>query len=471
MEKSIKFLKNAGIYFFGNVLTKILAFLLIPLYTNLIDSSNYGYYDLVVSILTLIIPIVFFQIWDGMFRFIYDYKDVKKKYSIITNGLIVSFVSIFIYLFGILIVYQFVEIRNPILVFLYGITLAFQYIYGTVSRTFEKNKLYAMSGILNTFVNLILNVILILIFKLDIEALYISVIAGNFVQIFLIERNIKPLKNFKVKDISKTLINKMVKFSMPIAITTISFWLLTGYSKVLISHKLGMSENGIFAIGMRFASALTMIVSVLQMSWHEFSFSIIEDENKKKYYSKGIELFFKSILAGIILVIPATKIVFPYFVANEYYNAIYIMPIIYLYTAMNAFSGFVSTQFLAEKDSKTTLYSTIVAALLNVILSNMLIEKYELLGITLALLISFSVNMLIRMFLLNRKFNIKLLKKDIFYALILIIICTIIYYTSNIIGNILMLIVSIIISFIILQDEIIFLINKLKVMLKGKLQR
>lgn len=471
MGKTVKFIKNAGIYFFGNVLTKILAFFLIPLYTNLIEASSYGYYDLVVSILTLVIPIIFFQIWDGMFRFIYDYKDISKKYMVITNGFIISFFSIVIYIVGMTILSQFVIIQNPILVFLYGLTLAFQYIYGTIARTFEKNKLYALSGVINTFTNLILNVFLILVFDMGIKALYISVIIGNILQIIIIEVIIKPLKEFRYQSISKDMIRKMIKFSMPIAISTISFWLLTGYSKVLISSKMGMTENGVFAIAMKFASVLTMIVSVLQMSWHELSFSLVNDKNKREYYSKGINIFFKAMLSGTILIIPITKIIFPYFVANEYYNAIYIMPIIYLYTAINSFSGFISTQFLAEKDSKTTLYSCIAAAIANIILSNLLITPYGLAGVTASLLISFTINMMIRVLLMKKKFNIEIEKRYVISFIILIVIYILGYYYDRITANVLLFMVGIVITFFYFKKEVRFLLYNILNIFKKRLEK
>ena len=237
MEKS-KFLKNTLIYFLGNVLTKILTFLLIPLYTNYLKTEDYGYYDLSVSIITLIIPIVFFQIWDGMFRFIYDYKDKNDKQKIVTNGIFIAIIGTVLYLIVIVIAQCFIDINYKFLIFIYGITIGFQYIYGTISRTYERNKLYMVSGVINTLVNLSLNIFLITVLKLNIEALYISQIIGNLIQIIIIELKIKPIKNMNIKDISSSKIKAMVKFSMPIAITTISTWLLTGYTRIVISSSL-----------------------------------------------------------------------------------------------------------------------------------------------------------------------------------------------------------------------------------------
>lgn len=289
--KSLKFIKNVAIYFFGNILTKVISFFLIPLYTNLIEPSEYGNYDLVVSILTMIVPIAFFQIWDGIFRFVYDYKSKEDKYGVVSNGLVITLMGMILYIFVYIIFNLIYSIQHPVYAFIYGISIAIHYIYGTVARTFERNLLYMGSGVINSLINIVLNIVFIAVLEMKTEALYISASIGTLVQVMIIEIKLKTLKNIRKEKISKQLIVKMMKFSMPIAITTISYWLLSGFTKVVVTNELGSAENGRFAIASKFSSALTIVVTVFQMAWHEMSFSLADDKNRKEYYEKGINLF------------------------------------------------------------------------------------------------------------------------------------------------------------------------------------
>ena len=50
-------------------MSKIVSFLLLPLYTSYLSPAQFGQYDLAYTFINLIVPIVFFQIWDGAFRF------------------------------------------------------------------------------------------------------------------------------------------------------------------------------------------------------------------------------------------------------------------------------------------------------------------------------------------------------------------------------------------------------------------
>ena len=448
MSKGLKFLKTVVVYFSGNILTKIISFLLIPLYTSRIEPSEYGHYDLIVSIITMIVPIAFFQIWDGMFRFIYDYKEKKDKYAIISNGFVVAFIGLIFYTIIFIILTMNYEIQYPVLAFLYGVSIALQYIYGTITRTFERNVLYMASGIANSLFNIISNIILIAIFNMGINALYISAVLGTLIQFILIEIRLNPIKNFKIENISKKLIVRMLKFSMPIAITTVSYWLLSGFTKVVVTNILGSDENGRLAIVNKFSNTLNIVVTVFQMAWHELSFSLANDRNKKIYYENGINLFSIFLFLGLGILIPVTKVIFPYMVDEKYASAIIIIPITYIYTSFNALSSFMSTQLLAEKNSKDTFYSTLAAAILNVILSISLTKRYGIVGANIALLISFIVNFIIIKILLKNKYNINISKNNNFLIIFITFVTTLIFYKGNNVIKILYAIIVLVISLI-----------------------
>ena len=69
MNHKKRFFKTASIYFLGNVVTKLISFFMLPLYTARLSPASFGYYDVSISVLNLAVPILFFQIWDGVFRF------------------------------------------------------------------------------------------------------------------------------------------------------------------------------------------------------------------------------------------------------------------------------------------------------------------------------------------------------------------------------------------------------------------
>ena len=472
MNKTKKIIKTAFIYFVGNVSSKLLAFLLIPLYTSYISTSDYGTYDIIVSIISLIVPIVFFQIWDAMFRFVYDYEKINDKYKIVTNGLAVCSFSIFMYEILMIVGSLFLNIPCFTLVNIYGITIALQYIFGTVARTLKENKLYMYSGVLNTIINLSINLLLILVFHQNkINTLFISVIIGNIIQCLLIAIKLRIFKNIKTKYISKDLIIKMIKFSSLIGISTISYWLLSGYTKLAISRNLGTSSNGIFAIANKLASAIVMVVSVLQMAWQEVSFESANQKDRKVFYEKGLNCLMVLLALSSSFILLAIKLFFYILVKGDYAGASIIIPIVIIYTAINSFAGFSSSQFFAERDSKVALYTTLISAIVNVLIVNILIIRYDILGASIALLISFSLNTSLRSIVLYKKYKIRTYFSSILLSTLIYALSAFSYYILNNILNVLFVIIMVLMLFVIYRKSIISFADGLKNSLTNRKER
>ena len=84
-ERSSKFLKDLGIYAIGNLGSKIITFAMVPLYTFFVkDTGDFGYYDLCLTVIFLIMPFVTLQLRDGAFRFLLETRDCDARGRIIT---------------------------------------------------------------------------------------------------------------------------------------------------------------------------------------------------------------------------------------------------------------------------------------------------------------------------------------------------------------------------------------------------
>ena len=441
-NKIKQFVKTALTYLTGNVLSKLVAFFLLPLYTSKLLPAEYGTYDLVISLVNLVAPIAFFQIWDGMFRFAFDYKQDKDKYSIISNSCIAYLFGIIIYItifFAINLYYKFDYFG---LIICYGFLFALQYMYTYAARVFLKNKLFSISGIINTFISACLNIILITKFNSGVESLYISSSCGCLIQIIIIELNLKIIKNFKLKSININLIKKMLKFSLPLCVATISYWLLSGFTKVIITQKLGADENGIYAVANRFASTVTIVVNVFQYAWNEMAYLMSSDNKRKEKYNLCLDIILKCTLISSGIIFLGVKIIFPYFIDIKYAAATKIVPIIILGVSFNSLAGFIGTFFMTEKQTKYILQSTMIGAIVNIILSFILIKKLKLLGATIALSISFLILLLSRLLLLKKQLKISISPSAIYPTTIIIFSSIVYYYNKNTIIDILTIIIS-----------------------------
>lgn len=178
------------VYAIGNFGTKILSFLIVPLYTYYITTEDMGTYDLLITTVNLLAPIVTLQISDAAYSWIMREKDVediciKSTFQILIFNTIVSSLIII----GVNQIYNIPYCMEFILVLASSNALA---IAQKILRGIKKQKLFAASGIIYTFIFLSLNVIQICIFDLGVKGLFISAIAANIlalVIIMILEKN------------------------------------------------------------------------------------------------------------------------------------------------------------------------------------------------------------------------------------------------------------------------------------------
>lgn len=451
MSRIKRFFQTALIYFAGNIFSKLVTFFLIPLYTNKLLPSEYGDYDLVITIITLFVAVAFFQIWDGMFRFSFDSKDEEEKYNIVCDTIYFYLVGIIFYAILFFVTLSILKFNNWIYAFVFGIIYGLQYVYSFIARAFLKNELFVFSGTVNTLIVALSNIAFICYFDLGVASLYLAQIAGCGIQIIIIEKYLRVTRRFLVYKPNIDRIKKMLKFSGPLCISTISYWLLSGFTKLIINQTFGVYENGIFAVANSLANIAIIAVNVFQFAWNETAYMIADEDNRKYLYRKSINLLFITVMIGYTVMSIMVKIIFPYTIGSEYSRASDIVPILMLGVSANAIAGFLGTLFMTEKKTVYILTSTIFAACINILFSKMGATLLGIHGVVFVLTFSFVFLMMLRLVYLRKNFDVGM-NPVCYVACLPVIISFFLYkYVTSIVFLIFYVLVIIIIYMFIIQ--------------------
>ena len=429
MGRVMQFLKTAGVFFVGNVFTKLVSFFLLPLYTSKINPSSFGSYNLVVSVLNVAIPLCFLSIWDSVFRFSFDYNEDEDKYGVFNTGFILMLFGSIVFVVGTFLAKLIYDFQYPVLVCLYGIMTGLQYYYTVIARSLKDNVLFVVSGCINSAVSMLLNVFLIVVFKMGVESFYLSFIVGVIIQIMIIEYKKGFLRRFSV-NMTKNSLREYVKFSVPVTVSAISNWLLSGLTQVFIATNLGSYYNGLYGVASKFASMLILGVGVFQFAWNEMAYDLSQDKGRKVYYKKSISEILRFSIIGVSLLIILVKIVYPVMVDDQYNESLEIIPILLIGAMSNSYAGFLGTLYLAERKSISLLYTTLSAGLINVILSVVIIPSYGFIGAVSSLCMALVFFVLIRLIYVKRQIGIA----PSFYSykpILLLFISVIIFYNVD----------------------------------------
>lgn len=464
MQTIKNFLKSSSIYFMGQMLSKIMVVLLLPIYTKMINPADYGYYDLVNTCINIISTLIYVEIWTGALRYILDYAEEKKKYIIINNSLFLFIVLSILAVIVVIVVNKFLPIEYAGLVLIYTITLCMQNIYGNIARGVNKGTVYAISGIIYTFCNIFLNILFLVFLKMDYSSLYISAIISSIIQCIIIEINVKIIKNFKYKDLNVKLMKKLISFSFPYCINTIAFWFLNSYAKIAISSNLSVENNGYFSIAAKFPMVLQLFASCFSLAWQEIAFSKKgTKEELSKFYSEFAKRYVEYISLIVLILIPVIKIIFPIFIDSQYNEAQQLIPLYLVSMAISILCSFITTVFGAIKVTKSLFVSSLISGIVNVIIIHLLIGKIGLMAANISMLIGFITNIVIRKLVLTKYIYVEFnFIKNALYFVPLFIVLLYIYNNCNFIINIIALILIMMFSIFKERKDILTIINYIK---------
>lgn len=404
--KTSRLINNMGLYFLSTFSTKMIQLLFIPLYTIFLDPYEFGYYNLVLAVVLLAIPLLYQSIWEGVLRFTIEKSGVEKKVLATTS--LYCFGLTFIY--GILFFFFSItfKIQYAPLIFLMAITQMGVSYWQFSARALNKNKIYTIANIVNAAVTVILSFILIVVFNWGISALFISNIAGSLVMILIIEVKIKLIFNIRNSKFDKALLKEIIKYSIPLSINAISWWLISTSSSLIISNQIGIEENGIYSIAGKFGAIMTLVTTVVNMAWLEESFRSYGEKGSDAYFNNVLDYLTRIVLSGVAILIPITYIFYQLFVFGEYKTGVILTPIIYLSSAFSTFAAHLGSGFLARKESNIIFQTTLVAGIISAGGGFLLAPTFGLMGVIIASLIGTVVMFWLRVPMLRKRMQLEI---------------------------------------------------------------
>lgn len=383
--------KNIVIITIGNFSTKLLTFFLVPFYTSILSAEEYGIYDLVISTVNLIFPIISLLISEAVVRFALDKNIDKAKVFSVSLCVIAIEAIVFLCLSPLILLSNTLK-EYYIFFVLYFIThLLFTFIFQFV-RGIEKMKQYAIGGFLSTLLMVLLNILLLAVFKIGLTGYFVANIASSFIvciYLFFACRLYKYVVPLEKRD--KMLLSSMLKYSVPMIPNGLSWWINTSSDKFFITYYFGAGASGLYSVAYKIPSLLTTFTQIVLNAWQ---ISAVEDfgtEGTRRFFTKIYNYYFTLTLFFVSIIVALTKIISRILFQNEFYDAWVFVPLLMVAYFFHDLSAFVATIYTTSKRTKMLSYTTLVGAVINIILNFILIPKWGAIGAVITTLISYLV--------------------------------------------------------------------------------
>lgn len=430
MSQKRDLILNTIIYAIGNFGTKILSYIMVLVYSYFVRPDDLGYYDLVLTTIGMLEPIILFQINDGVFRYLVSKEEDNNLvistsfYFVLTNTIVTSIIEI--------IVCSANNLRYIpwITIYLLSFTL-FSY-FQDVIRGLGKNKFYAKIGIINSIIMLLIEILGLIVFGLGVEALFISKALSHAICVVIMFIAIKELRHIKLPNFNKEILRKLLRYSAPLVPNTICWWVINSSDRYIILYFLGTDYNGIYSFANKFPTVITTVTSIFYLAWQENAIKSYKNSDRDDYFSDVFEKYYK-LLFTLTLAAPfATKLIIQYLAQYDYKSAWEFTGALYIAAVFSALSSFLGLGYQISKETKRSLPSTFASALINIGVNVSLIKTISLHAASISTLVAYYFLFVIRIFHTRRYYKLRVNWFE-FYSLLFS--CIIAIFATFIIEN------------------------------------
>ncbi|MDD2960490.1 MAG: oligosaccharide flippase family protein [Muribaculaceae bacterium] len=430
--RTIKLLKDIGIYAIGNLGSKLVTFMLVPLYTHYIKPDAYGYYDICLTAVFILMPFLSLQLRDGGFRFLIEAKDGERKRAIITFVYKTLFLNSLITITLGIISAFFLSLEYLGLLIALLIAMSIYEVVIQVIRGLGYTKHFVASGIISAFLIGIFSLIFVVWLDMQIEGIFLANILARLLTILILEIRLKILlRYFRYRFNDKAVNKEIIKYCLPLLPGTICWWLVGSSNKFFIEHYLGLDQNGLYAVALKFTAILETIAFIFYQAWQETAIRQYDSKDRDRYFSKIFNNYLY-ILGTLVILFPFVLKLNYFWLVDSAYNssAQYLFPLS-ISAMIYSLAAFFDMGYQCSKRTIYTLPGIALAAIVNIIANYFLIQEFQTFGIIASSIITFLTLLIYRLIDTRRFFKIGITHRSFVIITLIIISGTIFYLISS----------------------------------------
>lgn len=433
MGRGKTLIKNTAILTIGKICTQMITFFLLPLYTTILSTEEYGTVDLLNTLVSLLLPIITFQVEQALFRDLIEVReDENKKKEIISTGIFSVIIQCIIYIIIFLIISPLVHNEYKIFLATNVVAYIFSSLLQQIARGLGDNKQFAIGSFVSATVTIITNIILLIPIKLGANGMLIGNMLGQITCALYLFIVLKLYKFCDFNEFKYKTLKKLWKYSIPLIPNSISWWIFNASDRVIVTTLLGVGQNGILSAAHKFSTVYIILYNIFNMSWTEMVSVHINDEDIQSFFNKMFNIMLRLFIAMGIGIIACMPFVYPIMVNDKFSMGYYQVPIMILGSTFNVLVGLISVIYVAKKNTKTIANTSAISAIINIAVHLLLIKFVGLYAATISTFVAYFVMSIYRLYDIKKKyFKITIEKSIIIKSVLILLIILPLYYLKN----------------------------------------
>ena len=430
---SIKLLgKQSLIYGFGHIITRLVTFLLLPLYTNHFTPEEYG----IVALFYTFVPLLNIVVRYGMgAAFLKNYVPAEKKerIEIMTNVIFSLFISgilflVLFYFFREDLSFVFFGVSNPSYIVIMAMIIFFDTIWSIPMlslRAENRPHLFILLSFLNVGITLICNLVFIIIFKQNISSIFISNLIASSTIFILVLPYI--YQKFKFSSLSIVKWKKILSFAFPFLPAGLFAMVMEVADRYILKLLTDLETVGIYNAGYKIGVLMLLVVNGFNMGWQPYFLEKNFDSRNEIY--PRINSIVLAILGfiWIFLLFWADDLIKTSFFGltffgSDFFESLNIIPWVGLSYFFYGFYHLQTPGVFLKNRPKYAAWTRLFGAISNIVLCFYFIPIFGAIGAAYATCISFGLMALLMFFINRYLISVNLEFKNLFIIFSLLIL-------------------------------------------------
>lgn len=393
MSEARRLIKNTGIIAIGGMATKAVQFLLLPLYTAALSPSEYGVIDYLNTIALFCVPVVTLLMDEALFRFLIDCQSDRDRARAVTASTLVLGAGSLAFLVVLGVLGFAVRLENVGWIAALVLSGTFLTMVSALLRGTGDTTAYTIMNFIASVAMIVMNIVFIVVFHWGVDGMLAATVISQAAVslLYCVLKRVWTLLDFSTLDVAY--VRDLVRYSIPLIPNKVSWTIMNMFSRLAIMNMMGSVAAGLFAVSYKFPTAMDTVYGFFYMSWKESSARALKEGDATRFYN-DVYRAVRRLMMGIVVAMTAfMPLAYMLLIDSAYAEGLLYVPILLLATYYQNISGFYGGIFTAHKDTNIMGTTTMVSAVLCLVLTLVLIPLCGLYGAAVATLAStFCVN-------------------------------------------------------------------------------
>lgn len=475
MNKLKLFIENFLVYGLGGIISKIIPFVMIPIITRLMPSTEYfGISDLSHTLVSFGSYIAIMGMYDAMYRMFFEKEEVSFQKRVCSTALVFTFcTSLIVFLLMVLLrdtiaTYFFSDAKYAYVVYLSAMATLVggtNVIIAAPTRMQNKRKIYLVANTAGPLISYSVAIPLLLAGYFVIALPLAAVISGLTVEIAF---GVLNRGWFDITKFDKALLKEMLVIAIPLLPNFLIYWIFDSCNKVMITNMIGIGAAGIYSVGSKLGHASQLIYTAFAGGWQYFAFSTMKEENQVQTNSLVFEYLGVLSFVATAFACSFSYEIFRLLFTKEYLPGYIIAPYLFLAPLLLMLFQVAGNQFLVIKRTWPSMLTLSVGAVVNVVLNQCLIPLIGIEGAAIDTLLGYIVSVIVLVTVLLKIDLIVVSKRFIFVSFIMCVYFLVwrLFISTNILTGIVMAVLFLIMCLWLYRSEVAFIMRQVKLTIK-----